>query len=88
MPHARTDELPPDQRRREVAGILAVGLLRYLRRVRLASPRAVEESTQNRMALPTRATLAGGSTWVTARRPRVRRLLRAAPVCEGPTPTM
>lgn len=49
MPHARTDELPPDQRRREVAGILATGLLRYLRRVRLATPPALEDSAQNQL---------------------------------------
>ena len=42
-------QLTPEQRRREVAGILAAGLLRYLRRVRLATPPPVEESAQNQL---------------------------------------
>jgi hypothetical protein len=48
MPQNGTDDLTPAERRREVARILAGGLLRY-RRSRLASSDAASESDQKRL---------------------------------------
>ena len=49
MSHRVTDDLTPDERCGEAARILAAGLLRYLRRVRLTPPAAVSESSQNQL---------------------------------------
>ncbi len=43
------DECTPDQRRNEVAGLLAKGLVRYLRRTLLTTPTPISESSQNQL---------------------------------------
>jgi hypothetical protein len=47
MPEHPIDELTPTQGHSEIAAILAMGLLRYLRRVRLTPPPEPPESEQN-----------------------------------------
>ena len=46
LPHHHTPDLTPDQRRREVARLLATGLLRFSRRV-LVTPSPPSESVWN-----------------------------------------